>query len=296
MDRTIIHLLDLTFRGTESGGKSGSQEMYDCPFCCGLPGKFAVDRSMMIGKCWECKATARVTDGTPQTREPLPPLPTVRKVRQCVFPEWQELSFLAQTYLLSKKRGLGDTALGLAKRYHLKETCTNGQCTQAGDEWDQRILIPIFQDGQLFTYVACDYTGEQKKKVLSGPNGAAQGAMFYAEPGKRLMEPHMTQHLARLFVVEGCWDAIKVGQFEPTVAILGTGGKWGLSDAQLARILRATHPGSVINIMLDPDAGSKAAKIARQLRSVRPLTRDLTPQMVADPCDTDGATLRGVMA
>lgn len=297
--RTKTHLLDLTFRGTESGGHSGTQEIYDCPFC-GSEGRFSVDRVLMVGKCWHtgCEVCVRITDGTETERTPLPPPEVKRAPRPCTLPPWIELTDRALEYLRSDKRGLTPHG-GVARlRYSLKETNTGGQLTKAGDPWDGRIIIPIFQDNQLFSFVACDYEGGAKKKVLSGPNGAGEGALFYAAPWEGdgrddyTIAPYLPSGLATLNVVEGCWDAMKVGVNTPTVAILGTGGKHGLSDAQVARILQATHPGTHINVMLDPDAKAKALKVAAQLRSVRPLTRNLTLLLPADPCDTSYELLK----
>jgi hypothetical protein len=186
----------------------------------------------------------------------------------------------------------------LTNRYGLRETDTGGQTVGAssavesptapasGVEWDNRIIIPMFHEGRLFSYVACDYTGTSPRKVLSGPNGPAQGALFYAQPGDDAIPTGLPVGLGELAIVEGCWDALKVSMFWPTVAILGCGGKHGMATAQLSRILRATSPGTVIAVLLDPDAKSKAHNVYRQLKSVRPRTHMLTPALDADPCDT----------
>lgn len=302
--RTKTHLIDLTFRRIEGGGHSGQQEMYDCPYC-GGEGKFAVDRVLMVGKCWSagCSAAVRVTDGddSPRTKVLAAPEPKRMPVT-CTLPPWKELGIEAFAYLNSDKRGLCPNAEVLAERYALRQTNTGGQCTRDGDRWDCRILIPIFQDGQLFSYVAADYLGNAKKKVLSGPNGAGEGALFYAEPigewtggSVPRIRPAMGESLVSLIITEGCWDAMKVGTIRPAVAILGSGGKHGLSDAQLVRVLRATHPGTKITVMLDPDASSKALKITNQVRAYRAYTMNMTPYMDADPCDSSYTYLKEIL-
>lgn len=146
----------------------------------------------------------------------------------------------AKEYLLN--RGLSESQI----YYYRLGVCLSGR-------YRGRIIVPTFNDKEeLVTFVARDYTGQLKPKVLtpSASNGG-HGVKDY------VFNLHKAATLGHLLIGEGVFDAISLGT--RGIALFGKSA----TDIQLAKIINKKP--QRITIVLDPDARTEAEKLANKL-------------------------------
>lgn len=154
---------------------------------------------------------------------------------------------LAEAYLAG--RGLDAKWV---KELGLK-VCLSGQ-------YKYRLIIPVYTEGQLRTFVARTMNIHERKKVLMPKDSQASRALFGYD---RVVEGR--QHWTSLIIVEGVFDAIRMWQigYGETVATLGA----HITENQ-RRLLKRLKPDAVILLRDADDAGREAViKEARELRA-----------------------------
>lgn len=136
-------------------------------------------------------------------------------------------SKIALDYLLS--RGITEEEI----YYYKLGYCIEGIC--AG-----RIIVPVFDlNNNLVSYVARDYTGNQKPKVLTPPGNGTQGVKRF------IFNLHNASKTKKLYIGEGVFDSIALGV--SGVALFGK----AITRNQISQIVRV-KPLEIV-ICLDPD-------------------------------------------
>jgi len=152
----------------------------------------------------------------------------------------EDATYDAYQYLVN--RGLSESQI----YYYRLGVCLSGR-------YRGRIIVPTFNDKEeLVTFVARDYTGQLKPKVLTPP--AANGGHGVKD---YVFNLHRAATLGHLIIGEGVFDAISLGT--RGIAIFGKTA----TDIQLAKIINKKP--QRITIVLDPDARTEAEKLANQL-------------------------------
>lgn len=171
----------------------------------------------------------------PPEYQPLFAQPSGRPVPTCKG----EPLYEAKEYLTN--RGITDAQI----QYYRLGVCMSGR-------YRGRIIVPTFNDKEeLVTFVARDYTGELKPKVLTPP-------ALYGLHGVKdyVFNLHRAATLGHLLIGEGVFDAISLGI--RGVALFGKTA----TNLQLAKIINKKP--QRITIVLDPDARTEAEKLANQ--------------------------------
>jgi hypothetical protein len=156
-----------------------------------------------------------------------------------------------------------------------------GHCV--GGILDKRVIVPILNaSGALLSYIARDYTGKQKPKVLTPPS----------QPGRHGIKDYVfnlhnaaqTQHL---LIGEGVFDALSLGN--RGICLFGK----TISNIQLAKILNAKP--QRVTICIDPDAKLEANILAQKLVNHIKDVRIATLPDGTDPNSVNKATLDRVI-
>jgi DNA primase len=150
--------------------------------------------------------------------------------------EWRRILWGPQAYDYLRRRGLSDMDIAVYEIGH----CSSGY-------FAQRVIVPVYDNGDLVYFQARDWTGRAPIKYL-GPSGYEQGVLFNFD---RAAESGV------LLLVEGIFDALRLPAY--AVALLGK----RLQAQQQARIV-AAKPRTVF-IFLDSDADEQAERIKGQL-------------------------------
>jgi DNA primase len=171
----------------------------------------------------------------PPEYQPLFVQPQGRPVATCQG----EPLYEANQYLLN--RGLSEAQI----YYYRIGVCMSGR-------YRGRIIVPTFNaKEELVTFVARDYTGELKPKVLTPPaKNGTHGVKDY------VFNLHRAASLGHFIIGEGVFDAISLGT--RGIALFGKAA----TDIQLAKIINKKP--QRITIVLDPDARTEAEKLANQ--------------------------------
>jgi len=175
-------------------------------------------------------------------------------------------------YLMEKRRYTENKAGEIAYHFQMKFS-TDGY-------YKDRIIIPIFDSiGSQITFLACDVTGQQPKKVLQ-PKGSPMG---------RLLFNNNNVSSDYVWVVEGVWDAIRLWNFgEPAVAVFGS----HLTSHQ-AKLLISKY-NDVFLLYDGDDAGRETQNKAYELLSPYLNVRDVKLQY-GDPDDLMFAEFRDLL-
>lgn len=239
---------------------SGSEIILNCLFHSDEKGKLYISTEKGIWHCFVCNETGTFRDLVRRMalnkkkdinlsdfqetvdRKPKPVILT--EDERIDWPEaYQPISEStdeAKQYLLN--RGLSDSQI----YYYRLGVCLSGR-------YRGRIIVPTFNDKEeLVTFVARDYTGELKPKVLTPPaSNGGHGVKDY------VFNLHRAAQLGHLIIGEGVFDAISLGT--RGIALFGKTA----TDIQLAKIINKKP--QRITIVLDPDARTEAEKLANKL-------------------------------
>ncbi|KKK99176.1 hypothetical protein LCGC14_2635350, partial [marine sediment metagenome] len=137
-----------------------------------------------------------------------------------------------------------------------------------------RVIIPVYTQGELRTFVARTWLEEEKKKVLMPPGSQAERALFGYDYVASLPK-HST-----IYLVEGVFDVLRMWQwgFRWTLATLGA----HMTPLQQALVKRLA-PANVVLLRDGDKAGREAA-----IKEGRQLAYDMIPVSIAHlPDDTD---------
>jgi DNA primase len=229
----------------------------NCPYCPDTKYHMYINVKKRLFHCFRCGASGRLEDGPlrlslyqQMVQEFLqPPRQTTSVVPVDVqLPtEFKRLvgrptSFLgrrALSYLVTQ-RGL---TLQEVDHYHL------GYCAMG--HYQERIIIPILEQGELVYFVARSFTNRQPKYL--NPHIEKHGVLFR---GTDLTGDFIV-------VCEGVFDAIRLSRLVPVVALLGKEA----SDLQLMKIREIAEKAIV---MLDADALGHAIQLCLRLLQLMP--------------------------
>lgn len=204
--------------------------LYNCPKC-GRP-KYYVNFSKQMSHCFRCKYSkriprmlkhlARAFKREPQVKDPEIKLP---KNSECFSNETAK-------FLYGRK-------MSLARAYD------NGWRTGAEGQFQGRLIIPITENGKIYSFVARAVSNE-KPKELSAPN---RSHYFYGYDG-------LMGQRAPIVLVEGIFDAEALSRCGyHALAIMGS----FISDIQVGKLV-ALKPLSV-TVMMDGDEAGWSATI-----------------------------------
>lgn len=149
-------------------------------------------------------------------------------------------------------RGFPD-ADDVCRRYDLR-------CATEG-VWAQRVLMPIYANGQLITWHGRSMRGSLEPKYLAQADGSIGATLLYV-PGDAQPPPG-----SRLIIVEGQMDALKIAaaRVPGTYAAALTGKAMG--PEKVMRLRQLGQQCAEIGLSLDPDAGlAEAMRILAELR------------------------------
>jgi DNA primase len=138
-----------------------------------------------------------------------------------------------------------------------------------------RVIVPVYTQGKLRTFVARTWIAEEKKKVLMPPGSQASRALF----GYDTLYKERA-YWRNIILVEGVFDAINMWQvgYRETVATLGA----HLTELQRSLVKRL-KPERVVILGDADDAGREAA-----IKEARELTYDMLQVSIANlPEGTD---------
>lgn len=273
---------------------SGSEVMTNCLFHEDEKGKLYISTDKGIFQCWVCHESGTFRDLVRQVAKnrkkeistkdfeggvDLQPKPVIlteeEKIPwpesyQPLYNDIGEISHEAKDYVL--RRGITESQI----YYYRLGYCLSGRY------WG-RIIIPTFNDKEeLVTFVARDYTGKLKPKVLTPPSKpGTHGIKDY------VFNLHRAAPLKHLLIGEGVFDAVSLG--ERGIALFGKTA----TNIQLAKIINKKP--QRITICLDPDAKVEANKLANQLVLHCPEVKiALLPDGV-DPNSVDKGILESVI-
>jgi DNA primase len=243
---------------------SGTEIMLNCLFHDDQKGKLYISTEKGIWQCWVCHETGTFRDLVRQVslnkkkdistkdfegvldKVPKPVILTEEEKidwpesYQSLYNDTGDVGYEAKEYIL--QRGITESQT----YYYRIGYCLSGR-------YSKRIIIPTFNDkDELVTFVARDYTGNQKPKVLTPlSKPGTHGVKDY------VFNLHRAAVLSHILIGEGVFDAISLG--ERGVAIFGK----TVTDIQLAKIINKKP--QRITIVLDPDAKTEANRLANQL-------------------------------
>jgi DNA primase len=179
---------------------------------------------------------------------------------------------------------------GEAKNYILRRGITReqidyyriGACYTG--KYHNRIIVPVLnQSEQLVSFIARDYTGNLKPKVLTPPS--LEGRHGIKDYVFNLHRAAITGHL---LIGEGIFDAISLGV--RGVCLFGKSA----SPSQIAKIINKKV--TRVTICLDPDAQLEANILANQLVGHIPDVRIVTLPEGTDPNSVDPFILKNAIA
>ncbi len=257
--------------GLEVSPVAGGEEItIACPLCFSDSKKLYINTSSGLWICHICgergnlarifldlcdknltEAMHLVKDIRGTTERPRRPL-SVRRLKErplevAMAPGALDRPLLAAAYLES--RGLDAKWV---KEVGIK-VCLSGQ-------YKGRVIIPIYTEGQLRTFVARSWDIRAKKKVLMPEDSSASKALFGYD---RVVEGR--EFWTSLIIVEGVFDAMRMWQlgYGETVATLGA----HITEDQ-RRLLKRLKPNGVI-LLRDADTAGQVAiiKEARELKA-----------------------------
>jgi len=172
-----------------------------------------------------------------------------------------------------KNRGISDEQI----RYYHLGACLSGR-------YRGRIIVPVLNKREeLVSFIARDYTGKLKPKVLTPPSLVGRhGIKDY------IFNLHRAATTGHILIGEGVFDAISLGT--RGVCLFGKIA----APAQIAKILNKKL--KRITICLDPDARLEANILANQLIGHCPDVRIAVLPENTDPNSVDPFILKNVIA
>jgi DNA primase len=223
---------------------------FKCIFCGEQKYKLYIHKRKRVFICFKCGTAGRLNGQTHTTLDDYQ-----EKVSNYQTPEveLQEESLTLPSELI-KKVGYED---GLPYRYLRKRQVTDleiekyqiGYCSNG--HYMERLIIPIFEHGVPVYFVARTYTSKEPKYLNVGRG--RNKVLFKTFEGR----------VRSATIVEGVFDAMRVGKVFPAIALLGK----VLGDEQAKKISMATDRALV---MLDQDANPETFKVACQLSHYLP--------------------------
>ncbi len=146
-----------------------------------------------------------------------------------------------------------------------------------GGYYKQRVIVPVYTQRALRTFVARSWLEKEEKKVLMPAGSQAERALF----GYDLVHGHVHRtEVAELILVEGVFDAIGLWNagFPDTLCTLGA----HVTDLQ-RNLIKQLKPRSIILLRDDDEAGQKAVIKEAQALSEAMLNVKIADLQGADP-------------
>ncbi|KKN40240.1 hypothetical protein LCGC14_0735200 [marine sediment metagenome] len=187
-----------------------------------------------------------------------------------------------------------DTGANIASDYLVSRKLNGGWVADMGigyclvGKYHHRVIVPIWTQGFLRTFVARTWLPNEKKKVLMPEGSQAERALYGYD---WLMEENHVSPPENLILVEGVFDAIRMWQLQypDTLATLGA----HLTELQRA-LVKQLKPKSVV-LLRDGDTAGRKAAIEKEGRE---LAYDMLNVSIAslpagtDPCSVEPKDIR----
>ena len=223
-----------------------TNDFFDCPFCNDTKGHLGVHRTKKIFSCFKCGSSGRVENlDIPVSefrsrvnkflhKEPKPTMNTISLSLPEFYKPIEKGSGIAYEYL--KKRMV---TLEEIKRFKI------GFCN--GGVFQDRIIVPIYNDHRLVFYVGRTYLN-RVPKYLNAPV-PKNGTIFKTFDGR----------VKLAVITEGVFDALRVGKVAPAISLLG---KIVNGKAQAQSIFNSADK---VLVMFDKDAVKDCVLAAMEL-------------------------------
>ncbi len=265
---------------------AGKELMLNCLWHEDEKYKLSINTTTGAWQCWSCResgsfrdivkqiAKKKKTDINPSDFQGTYTKQEVSSVDEIVIP-WPEgyepLQTTAREYIL----GRGIT--GEQIEYYKLGACYSGR-------YSGRIIVPVLNKSeQLVSFIARDFTGKLKPKVLTPPSlEGHHGIKDY------VFNLHRAATTSHIIIGEGVFDAISLGV--RGVCLFGKTA----SPIQIAKIINKKI--KRVTICLDPDAQLEANILANQLIGHVPDVRIVTLPEGTDPNSADPFILKNAIA
>lgn len=266
---------------------AGKEVSINCLFHDDEKGKLSINTNTGQWQCWSCREVGNFRKLVKQISK--------KKKTDINFDDYKGEAKKATTIAYVGEQTIPypegyDFLQGAAKEYILKRGITQeqidyyriGACYSG--RYRGRIIVPVLNKREeLVSFIARDYTGKLKPKVLTPPSTLGNhGVKDY------VFNLHRAAVTGHLLVGEGVFDAISLGV--RGVCLFGKSA----GSLQLAKIINKKP--KRITICLDPDAQLEANILANQLIGHIPDVRIATLPEGTDPNSADPFILKNVIA
>lgn len=239
--------LSLSNLGEQKKTLNPLQVRYNCPFCEDGKFRFYVHLRKRLYHCQKCKSSGKIEELKSTVSEFEEKVNKFMNPKVGVKEKEADINFPASGYKtpITKEDGLpykylikrGITDLEM-KKYSM------GYCSHG--LFSERIIIPVYDNKKLVYFVARSFTN-LVPKYLNSPS-----------PKEEVIFKTFDGVVDRAIVVEGIFDAIRVGKIFPAIALLGK----RITKGQINKIMEVAK--SVI-VVLDQDAHTYAWQVKEQL-------------------------------
>jgi DNA primase len=265
---------------------SGKEVSLNCLWHSDEKGKLSINTDTGMWHCWVCREAGGFRELVKQIAKKKKTdinlddyKGEVKKVTQVTveenkisYPEgYEPLQGEAKDYILG--RGITEEQID----YYRIGACYSGK-------YRGRIIVPVLnKQEELVSFIARDFTGDLKPKVLTPPSTFGRhGIKDYA------FNLHRAALTGHLLIGEGVFDAISLGT--RGICLFGKTA----TTIQIAKIINKKV--KRITICLDPDAQLEANILANQLIGHVPDVRIVTLPIGTDPNSADPFVLKNAIA
>jgi len=237
-----------------------------CPYCNNQKYKFYVHLKKGVFHCHRCKVGGRIEkletpldsfrEKVAKFLEPEPKF-IVKKNPKVVLPKEYVFPILPKhgiPWRYLKNRGINGREMDFFKIGY----CSSGI-------YEDRIIIPIYNDGVLVYFLGRSF-GNREPKYVNATCGK-DNVIFKTFEGT----------VGHAVVVEGVFDALRVSKVFPAIALLGK----TITQGQIQQIKDCAK---TVTVMLDPDAGKYAIEVYNSINySVPAKIKLLDEDLDTDP-------------
>lgn len=147
--------------------------------------------------------------------------------------------------------------------------------------YHHRVIVPVYTEGQLRTFVARTWVSEERKKVLM-PKGSQAARALFGYDG-------LPQPTEEVILVEGVWDAMKLWEQGLTGAVATLGAH--ITELQRA-LLKQRGVKRVILLRDGDEAGRKA--MAKEAQELAAAMLEVSVALLPEGTDPGSATVKQI--
>lgn len=228
--------------------KTKSDDFYQCPFCDDDKGHLGVSRNKGIFHCFKCNASGRIRDLKPSLNE------FTERVKERLEPRETIVTTPTELELPESFRYITCDRSNRAFRYLIDrrideeeiERYDIGQCISGF--FAHRIIIPIYEKEKLTYFVGRTYMNAVPR-YMNSPT-----------PKKGIIFKTFETRVSEAIIVEGIYDALRIGKWFPTIALLGK-----IADKE--QLIKIEALATRTKVMLDNDAHREGFNLYNQLNN-----------------------------